>query len=467
MLYDIILLVIFALAIALFLYRKRQNLKKDGLLLLYRTTWGIKIINHIGAKYKKTLKVFSYVSVILGYFLMAGVLWLVYTIAKLYLFRPDIVAQIKVPPIMPLVPYIDKFVSFLPPFYFTYWIAILAVIAISHEIAHGIFAAYNQVKIKKTGFGFFPFFLPVFLAAFVELDEKTMQKKKNFSQRAILSAGTFANVVTAVVFLGVLAVFFTATFAPSGVVFDDYSYSIVNMSKITSINGISISNPTFEKLSELVKNSTFNDIQVNGTKFVGIKGFPEGGLIALYDNSPAINAQLNGPILEINGNKVTNMDELGTEIDKYSPGDKIEIKIKSKTGEEIKEVTLSGDNPAQKGKVWLGIIFYKQESGGIMNRIFAVASSFKNSNIYYESRLGDFGWFIYYLLWWLVLISLSVALVNMLPVGIFDGGRFFYLTVIAITGNEKLAKNLFKWITYFFLLLLLAIMVLWAYALFF
>ena len=72
-----------------------------------------------------------------------------------------------------------------------------------------------------------------------------------------------------------------------------------------------------------------------------------------------------------------------------------------------------------------------------------------------------------YLLWWLILISISVALVNMLPMGLFDGGRFFYLTILAITGKETWAKNSFKWITYFFLLGLLIVMAFWAYAIFF
>ena len=70
--------------------------------------------------------------------------------------------------------------------------------------------------------------------------------------------------------------------------------------------------------------------------------------------------------------------------------------------------------------------------------------------------------FIYDLLWWLVLISFSVALVNMLPVGIFDGGRFFYLTIFAITKSEKAAAKTYKALTFIFLMLLLVLMIFWA-----
>jgi len=68
------------------------------------------------------------------------------------------------------------------------------------NFSHGIFSINKKVKVKSTGFGFFPFFLPVFLAAFVELDEKNMEKKKPLSQMAVLSAGTFANVITGILF---------------------------------------------------------------------------------------------------------------------------------------------------------------------------------------------------------------------------------------------------------------------------
>ncbi len=148
------------------------------------------------------------------------------SIDLIYLFFPEIVRMVKIPPIMPLIPYLPQAfkLDFLPPFYFTYWIVILAIIAISHEFAHGIFAAYNKIKIKTTGFGFFPFFLPIFLAAFVELDEKKMAKHKKLEQMAILSAGTFANVICAGIFLLVLWGFFSLAFIPGGELFQKHGY---------------------------------------------------------------------------------------------------------------------------------------------------------------------------------------------------------------------------------------------------
>jgi len=465
--YDIIFLILFAISVSIFLYTRKKNLKKEGLLFLYKTGWGIRFINRIGNKYKKILKVLSYVSVGLGYSLMAAMLYLVYTILRIYVFRPDIVRAIKIPPIMPLIPYLPSVfkLDFLPPFYFTYWIVIIAIIAITHELAHGIFAAYNKVKIKNTGFGFFPFFLPVFLAAFVALDEKKMAKKSKFSQMAILSAGTFANLLTAVLFLGILWLFFSLAFVPSGIVFDTYAYSIVGITGISSINGISLNNASYEKVLSLINETGFSKIKAGDNNHLITKDFLEKQksseeYVFLYDDAPAINAELTGAIIEINGVKIDTREKLSEELLVNSPGEK--VIIKTKTEEETLEYEIVlGKHPENESLPWLGIGFIDQKKSG---RTFNLLSFFKKSNVYYEPKLDGISIFVYNLLWWLVLISVSVALINMLPVGIFDGGRFFYLTVLAITKSEKKAKNCFKFLTYFFVFLLFLLIAFWLWS---
>ena len=51
----------------------------------------------------------------------------------------------------------------------------------------------------------------------------------------------------------------------------------------------------------------------------------------------------------------------------------------------------------------------------------------------------------------------------MIPVGIFDGGRFWYLTVLAITKNKKIAEKAFKASTWFILLLVAILMIVWLF----
>jgi len=470
--YDIALLVIFIIFVSLFLYKRKKNLKREGLLFLYKTSAGIKAINYIGKKYKKTLNVLSYVSISLGFLLMAIVLYFFGRIVWIYAFHSEIVSAIKIPPIMPLLPYLPQVfkLSFLPPFYFIYWILIIAIVAISHEFSHGIFAVNKKVKIKSTGFGFFPFFFPVFLAAFVELDEKNMPKKKISHQMAILSAGTFANTIIAFLSLGILMLFFFLAFTPSGVVFDGYTYSAIGISAISSVNNINVNNISYNQLLSMTNISGLSEIKANGTSYLASETFlmsqgnNQAGYLFLYDNAPAIKANLSNTIIKLNGIPVNSKEKLGQEILKYSPGEK--ITITGLDGDAYRDYNIIlAENPQNKSLPYLGIGFLNRESSGILNEMINSLSTIKNPNTYYTSNF-DAAEFIYDFLWWLVIISFSVALVNMLPVGIFDGGRFFYLAILAITKKEEIAKKTFKFVTYLFLFLLLVIMIFWAIGLF-
>ncbi|MGD9275764.1 MAG: site-2 protease family protein [Candidatus Pacearchaeota archaeon] len=463
--YDLIFLTAFVLFVGIFLYTHRKNLKREGLLYLYRTKLGMKLIDYVGSKYKRSLKFLSYVSIGTGYLLMIGMFYLAYSILKIYVFRPDVVRTLKVPPITPLVPYIDKVVPGLPSFYFTYWIVILAIIAITHEFAHGILMKRYNIKIKSTGFGFFPFFFPIFLAAFVEQDEKSMVKKKNFEQMAVLSAGTFANVITAILFFIILIGFFSFAFTPHGVMFDSYQYSAVDVSGILSINSVLVSNPSYADVLNLANNDGLTKIMTTGGTYLVTMDllnnsankelFDAQGELILFDDAPAVNAEIKGAITGINNKKVNSLEDLTNELVKYSPGDEVEVE----TTEGVYEIILA-ENPDKEGAAYIGIGFSDRTRTGVMGKLVDRVSSFKEPYTNYEPSFGA-SEFIYNLLWWVVLISISVALINMLPVGIFDGGRFFYLTILSLTKKEKTAERWFRFSTYFFLFILFVLMIFW------
>lgn len=466
--YDLILLGIFIIFIGVFLYKKRKDLKTTGWLILYKTKWGIRAIEHVGGKYKKTLKFLSYISVGLGYLLMVGITYLIVRIVYLYLAFPTIIKTIKVPPIMPLVPYFTELPGLkgmFPTFYFVYFILAIIIVASVHEFAHGIFMKRYGIKIKSTGLAFLKY-LPAILGAFVEQDEKSMGKKKKFEQMTVLSAGTFANTITTLLFFIFLVVFFTGTFNPTGIIFDDYAYEIVNISSITTINGIQVLNPSSDRIAELAEDATFNNITAKERNYAGIKAFVDENRIVLYHNTPAIKEGIQNPIIEIEKNKIVSLGDLQKTLNKYSPGDAINVKSKTEGGLQEYEIIL-GANPDNPEEAWLGIGFLNKAGGGITGKVYGALSSFKKPNVYYESKIGEFGWFIYNLLWWILLINLAVALFNMLPLGGLDGGGFFYLTMLAITKSEKVAQKSYKVLTYFFLLLAALLMLFWAYALIF
>jgi membrane-associated protease RseP (regulator of RpoE activity) len=471
MIYDISLLVIFVIFISVFLYRRKTNLKKEGLLLLYRTSWGMRLIDKVGKKFKRTLNFLSYLAIGLGYLLMGTIIYLFGKIVWVYVLNPQIVRAIKIPPIMPLIPYLPQAfkLDFLPSFYFIYWIIIIAIVAVVHEFAHGIFATNKGVRIKKTGFGFFPFFLPVFLAAFVELDEEQMKKKSIFSQMSVLAAGTFSNILTGIVFFLVMILFFSLAFAPVGVTFDSYTYSAFPIESVSMINDVSLESASYEEIIEHIDGTKIDVVNVGELIYDnGIAGFSqdtEGNyFIGLYDDAPAINVGLKGVITEINGFDINSIEKISDELLKYSPGEAITITTQLDGETQIYDIVLD-ENPTKEGVAFLGIGFSNQQGSGIIRALISKISSFKKPHIFYEAKF-EAGEFIYNLLWWLVMVSFSIALVNMLPVGLFDGGRFFYLTILAITKKEKIAKRAFSIITYFFLALLAVIMVFWAISVF-
>lgn len=452
---------------------------------LYRTQVGIKFIDYIGLKYKKTLRVLSFLSVFFGYILMSSMIFFLWKLVYIYLFQPKLVQAIKVPPLMPLVPYVPELfkINYLPPFYFTYWIIAIAVIAIFHEFAHGIFARRYGVEIKTTGFGF----LGPFLAAFVEPDENVMQKKPKFQQIAILSAGTFANLILTCLFVALLLLFSILAYAPAGATFDMYATGIEKISSITMIDGIQIKNQTSQGIIEIINKNNLKDslivgdskdsmnlteVIANETKYlIPVKDLKSqleqnSELIIMYQDFPAIRNRLKGAIIQMNDNKIRDRKDLAAFMENHKPGDK--IKIITKTKEQVLETEIIlGEDSNEKGKAMIGVGYVSSAKGSFLVKIFKFLDAFKEQGTYYEAKYNaDLTLFIYNLIWWLVLINFSVALINMWPVAIFDGGRVFLLTVWAITGSEKFAQILFKALTYLVLGTLVLLMYGWAVAVF-
>jgi membrane-associated protease RseP (regulator of RpoE activity) len=73
----------------------------------------------------------------------------------------------------------------------------LAVILFFHEVSHGVLARVERIKVKNSGlilFGFIP------IGAFVEPDEKQLQKSNVEKQKNVLVAGSSANLILSIIF---------------------------------------------------------------------------------------------------------------------------------------------------------------------------------------------------------------------------------------------------------------------------
>ncbi|MFH1682559.1 MAG: M50 family metallopeptidase, partial [Candidatus Woesearchaeota archaeon] len=105
---------------------------------------------------------------------------------------------------------------------FWYWILAIFVIALVHEFAHGIVARANGLGVKNTGLVLFG---PI-VGAFVEPNEEKLRKADDIKQYSVLAAGSFSNILLALVALLLLNFAFSPLqqimVEPTGWSFADY-----------------------------------------------------------------------------------------------------------------------------------------------------------------------------------------------------------------------------------------------------
>src|SRR3989344_3757782 len=105
--YDVTFLVLSTLLVALFLYTRKHNLKREGLLYLYRTKIGLRLIEWTSKKYARILRPMQYIVIASGYLLMVAMIGFLLRLSYTYLTSPTLAQQLRVPILTPLVPYID------------------------------------------------------------------------------------------------------------------------------------------------------------------------------------------------------------------------------------------------------------------------------------------------------------------------------------------------------------------------
>ncbi len=91
-----------------------------------------------------------------------------------------------------------------------------------HELAHGLVARAHRIGVKNTGL----VFLGPIIGAFVEPDEKKLRKQNDIKQYSVLAAGSFSNILLALVALLFLSYAFfplqQAMVEPTGFTFEEY-----------------------------------------------------------------------------------------------------------------------------------------------------------------------------------------------------------------------------------------------------
>ena len=323
--YDVGFMILFSGFVAWFLNSRKKDLSREGIIFMYRTKFGIDVIKYIGDNFKRGLHKIKYLIVGVGFVLMGAMIWMLGQTVSIYLLHPEITKIIKAPPIAPLIPYFPKLFgmeSFFPPFYFTYFIVALAIVAIVHEFSHGIYMRLFKIKIKSTGL----VFLGPILGAFVEQEDKSFKKKKKLEQMTVLGAGVFANLLFALIFYGLYVAFFFSSFAASGYIFNSYGVGVVPLENITEFSNDS---------EVLIKITTDSGNYYLDERLAVQLTQNNGQYLIAYSEAPAVLAGMRGAIIQADDVKIDGQDKLREFLENKDPGES--VKFITEDNEGIKE----------------------------------------------------------------------------------------------------------------------------------
>ena len=243
-------ILLFYLSVIIFLLLKRKKLDIQAkVIILYRMKLGIRWMDRCVAQFREWIVLLGYIGVGAGY---VGLIFISYILIKnLYDLATTPAAPSGVSLVLPGVN-----VPGLGVLPFWYWILAIFTIAIVHEFSHGIVARAHNIEVKNTGL----VFLGPILGAFVEPNEKKLQKENDIVQYSVLAAGSFSNILLGIMSILLLMVVFTpiqnALVQPTGFTFDSYyegAYPIQQAgiapgTLITGVNGQGVS--SFQEFSE-------------------------------------------------------------------------------------------------------------------------------------------------------------------------------------------------------------------------
>ena len=282
-------ILIFYLFIALFVGFNWKRIEKQAkIIFLYRTKFGLKWMDKCAEKFKEWIILFGYIGMGAGFVGLAIISYVLINNLYSLITQPETVSGVSL-----VLPGVN--VPGLGVLPFWYWIVAIFAIAVIHEFSHGIVARAHRIPVKNTGLVFFG---PI-LGAFVEPDEKKLRKQQDIVQYSVLAAGSFSNIVLAIVAL-------------------------------------------------LLLNFAFMPLQET---MVTPSGFSFGDYV--NNNLPAAEAGIKpGTIVTgINNQKVSNFQEFSDELAFYHPGESIIIN----TAEKDYTITLAA-NPEHSKKPFLGVL---------------------------------------------------------------------------------------------------------------
>ncbi len=309
---------------------------KPYLMLMWRT----KRFNEFIGKLASRLAAFWRVFFTVGCFLAVGEL--MFTLKFLASNFATSLTGGGISPVVPLIPGVTISVNALP-----YFVISAVIVFCLHELAHGIAAVVEGVKLKSIGVIFFI----LVVGGFAELDDESVARAERLSRMRLLSAGSTVNLL-----FGILAVLMIANFAL-------------------------VISPAFQ---------------------------PSQGVVVLdvLSGTPAEKAglQVGDVILAINGVRIHDVLSFH-QFMSGAPANSTLI-LSLLRGDVVVK---SSFHPLNSSRAFLGVRTFDY----FPPKAWASALTYM------------FPWHLYNFLSWFEVLSISAALINMLPIPFLDGNGFF------------------------------------------
>jgi membrane-associated protease RseP (regulator of RpoE activity) len=416
-------ILVFVLILVVIFYKDRKNVQRQSILLIRRTQRGKKGLINLGRRFPRFWKGLGIVAVIFSFMIS---IYIVYFLVELI--GTNFLVEKAVPGISFVLPALGAETVIVPgailvPFW--YWIIIIALLVVVHEGLHGIMAAMERVKIKSMGWGLF-IIIPL---AFVEPDEKQLEKKPAWSQLRVFASGSFANFILAGFSLLLIASM-SGMFYSSGVTYrglmEGYPAEGVNLSgTIVGINDYEI-NGIYDLRSALSEIGENQSITITTTK-------GEFALTTAGDLEPVFKPSLFFVFLA--GHEHGGVGTIDFFMGTSDPQGWTETKTAISMWGWVKENVPGLEERANERILKLESKLSEFKRPGFIG--IASVSSLVKLNPGLEGLEGPIV-FIQGLLFWLFLINFGVGAANLLPIGPLDGGRMWGIVI------KKVAKKRWK-----------------------
>jgi membrane-associated protease RseP (regulator of RpoE activity) len=371
----------FFAALATLIFVNRKKIEFHYVLAMYRTQRGKKFIDDIANASPRFWKIISTLGVVAGFAIMAYAIYILALSSHLVLTQ-----VIKVPAMQFIVPLpqsqpISGLGFIGVPFWF--WILIVPFVLFPHEFAHGVIARVCGVRVKNVGL----MQLLIWPGAFVEPDERQLQRAKLMDRLRVFAAGSVANIAISLFVVLLVQYAIWPAIVPGGLVLTDV-YAGTGAAAAGLKPGM-----TMQKIG-------------NATASVGydVYSFSYGYLLFNGYNVTTEEAK-----------NVSMFVTVLTALNDYKPNQTIVIVADN----VAHNVVLSG-RPENSSIPYIGFSAQIKPSAA-------------------DGFMLDF---FFPLMWWLTTLGPFVALFNMLPLYPFDGGLIF--EALAQKVSKRHAKLLVK-----------------------